>query len=456
MANYIYFAKQAFLAQSWSNNVRFEVSDGLITSITTNTTAQGAIELTGPVVPSIANLHSHAFQRAMAGLAEVCLNPNDSFWSWRELMYKMVQKLTPDDVCVIAKQLYIDMLKGGYSQVAEFHYLHHQSDGTHYNQLNEMATQLVQAADTAGLGITLLPVLYSYSGFAAKVPSDGQRRFINSTEQYLQLHQSCEQAVQHNPMHQLGVCFHSLRAVTKTQIEEVLSHTSKNIPIHIHIAEQQKEVLDCLAWSGQRPIQWLANEIGLNERWCLIHATHLTGDERLAITSNQVVAGLCPTTEANLGDGIFPATDFIKEQGRWGVGSDSNVTLCITEELRVLEYGQRLRDQQRNRLYDDQQKHIGDFLYTQALAGGNQATQVKLGLEVGHRADFIVLDHKNPFIAACNNEDIFNRWIFACNENIIRHVYVAGKPVITDFKHSEEETASAEFTALLKRLFKNS
>lgn len=453
MASQLYFAEQALLPQGWGKNVRIEVFDGVILKITENAQADDAIRLSGPTLPTMANLHSHAFQRAMAGMAEVSLNPNDSFWSWRELMYKMVQKLTPDDLRIIATQLYIDMLKAGYSQVAEFNYLHHQQNGQAYAQLNEMAQQLMQAADAAGLGLTLLPVLYSHSGFAGQAPNAGQRRFINTTEQYLALHQACEKILSENKLHQLGLCFHSLRAVTPRQIKEVMAATSAQLPIHIHIAEQQKEVQDCLAWSGQRPVQWLANEIGLDERWCLVHATHLSHDEVLSIADSRAVVGLCPTTEANLGDGIFPAVDFIQAQGRWGIGSDSHVSLSLVEELRTLEYGQRLRDQQRNRLYSQQQKHVGDLLFQQARLGGNQATQVKLGLAAGHRADFMVLDHRHPFIAASNSEDILNRWLFACNENLLRHVYVAGNPVITDFKHAGEEQASLEFTALLKRLF---
>jgi len=453
MSKQLYFAEQAYLSQGWASNVRFEVVDGVISKITTDSFTSGTTRLSGPVIPSIANLHSHAFQRAMAGLAEVCLKPNDSFWSWRDLMYKMVQKLTPDDVAIIAKQLYIDMLKAGYTQVAEFHYLHHQANGEQYSQADEIAQQLLEAANSAGIGLTLLPVLYSHSGFGGKVPTPEQGRFINNTDQYLSLYESCEASIAQHPRHEIGVCFHSLRAVTKTQIEEVLAATANTVPIHIHISEQQQEVQDCIAWSQQRPVQWLANNIGLNERWCLVHATHLTQEELLAIVNSKAVAGLCPTTEANLGDGIFPATDFVQAQGRWGIGSDSHVSLSIVEELRTLEYSQRLRDRQRNRLYDDQQNHIGNFLFTQALQGGNQASQVKLGLGVGNRADFMVLDQQNPFIAASNSEDIFNRWIFACNVNVIRHVYVGGKAVITDFRHSQEESASADFSALLKRLF---
>ena len=453
MTSQIYFAEQALLTQGWAKNVRIAVVDGVIQKITQDAQASDAIFLTGPTVPTVANLHSHAFQRAMAGMAEISLNAHDSFWSWRELMYKMVQKLSPDDVRIIATQLYIDMLKVGYTQVAEFNYLHHQQNGQAYGQLNEMAQQLMQAANIAGLGLTLLPVLYSHSGFAGQAANAGQARFINNTEQYLALHHACEKQLAGHKLHQLGICFHSLRAVTQKQIQEVMAATSAQMPIHIHIAEQQKEVQDCLAWSGQRPVQWLANEIGLDKRWCLVHATHLSHDELLSVARSQAVVGLCPSTEANLGDGIFPAADFMQAQGRWGIGSDSHVSLSLVEELRTLEYGQRLRDQQRNRLYSQQQTHVGDFLFEQTRLGGNQASQVKLGLAVGHRADFMVLDHQHPFMAASKREDILNRWLFACNENLIRHVYVAGNLVITDFRHAQEEQAGVEFTALLKRLF---
>jgi formimidoylglutamate deiminase len=448
-----YFAEQALLDKGWAKNVRIEVKNGVIKSISENAQTQGAVLLIGPTIPTLANLHSHAFQRVMAGMAEISKHSDDSFWSWRDLMYKMVRTLTPDDIRIIATQLYIDMLKAGYTQVAEFNYLFHQQNGQAYNQSNEIAQQLLQAANTAGLGLTLLPVLYSYSGFGGQAPTTGQIRFINNTTQYLDHHQACQVEIDTHELHQLGICFHSLRAVTQQQIEEVLVSVAQKNPIHIHIAEQQKEVQDCLTWCGQRPVQWLANEIGLNERWCLVHATHLNNNEILSIAKSQAIVGLCPTTEANLGDGIFPAVDFIEAQGRWGIGSDSHVSLSIVEELRTLEYSQRFRDQQRNRLMNKQQTYVGDFLFEKARIGGNQAAQVKLGLAVGNRADFMVLDHKHPFMAASKSEDILNRWLFACNENIIRHVYVAGNPIIIDFKHANEEQSKLDFINLLTRLF---
>lgn len=447
-----YFAQRALLSSGWAKDVLFSVKDGQFYSFAADSapTAECHV-LSGPVLPTLANVHSHAFQRVMAGAAEVSLNPNDSFWSWRDLMYKIVQKLTPDDAHIIAKQLYIDMLKAGYTQVGEFHYLHHDVGGKHYVQLGEMSNQIIAAADESGMGLTLLPVLYSHSGFGGQTPNTGQARFINSTDSYLALHQACDKALTNHPRHKLGICFHSLRAVTKPQIETVLSALKKDSPIHIHIAEQQKEVQDSLAFSGQRPVEWLHNEIGLNERWCLVHATHLTDSERQSIATSQAVAGLCPTTEANLGDGVFPGVAFEQESGRWGIGSDSHVSLSIVEELRTYEYGQRLRDQQRNRLYRSDQTSVGDNLYQQALLGGNQACDVSLGLSQGNRADFMVLDESHPFIAASEAKDLLNRWLFATNENLVKDVFVAGHHTILNFRHRHEDSSRLAFTQVIKK-----
>ncbi|MBJ7538676.1 formimidoylglutamate deiminase [Marinomonas transparens] len=452
-----YYAEHALLPSGWASKVLFSTKGGQFDSFNVGSAPTPDCHiLSGPVLPTMANVHSHAFQRVMAGAAEVSLNPHDSFWSWRDLMYKIVHKLTPDDARVIATQLYIDMLKAGYSQVGEFHYLHHDQGGKHYNQPSEMSLQLIQAADHSGMGLTLLPALYAHSGFGGQAPHEGQARFIHSTDSYLALHQECQGHLANHPRHQLGVCFHSLRAVTKSQIETVLAElnvaSDSKMPIHIHIAEQQKEVQDCLHWSGQRPVEWLNNEIGLNENWCLVHATHLDVKELKAIATSKAIAGLCPTTEANLGDGIFPAVDFEQANGRWGIGSDSHVSLSIVEELRTLEYGQRLRDQQRNRLHRPEQNSIGDNLFQQALLGGNQACDVTFGLAAGNRADFMVLDDSTPFIAASQTENLLNRWLFACNENLIKDVFVAGKHTIKSFKHEQQEASQRDFIRVIKKV----
>lgn len=451
--SYCVFAEQAWLPEGWRHNVLFEIVNGHFTRIIPDATpTEEALRIKGPVLPTLANVHSHAFQRVMAGMAEVSLNPDDSFWSWRDLMYKVVGKLSPEQANVIATQLYIDMLKAGYTQVGEFHYLHNDKSGRPYADQAEMSNQLIDAAGQSGIGMTLLPVLYSFSGFGSQPPNPGQARFIQSADSYLALQHQIDRQLNGSALHRQGICFHSLRAVSKAQIQAVLNELKTDSPVHIHISEQQKEVADCLSWSGLRPVEWLDEHIGLNERWCLVHATHLNSKELNAIAGSGAVVGLCPTTEANLGDGIFPGTEFERLGGRWAIGSDSHVSLSIVDELRTLEYGQRLRDRQRNRLYREGQNSVGDNLYYQALSGGNQACGVNLGLAAGCRADFMVLDHLHPFIAASEDKDVINRWLFACNDNLIKDVFVAGKPVIKEGHHEMEEMSRSAFTNVIKQV----
>ncbi|MGZ0717825.1 formimidoylglutamate deiminase [Pseudomonas palleroniana] len=449
-----FFAERALLPNGWANDVRLEVgADGLLTKVEVNASADAAERLRGPVLAGMPNLHSHAFQRAMAGLAEVAGNPNDSFWTWRDLMYRMVGKINPDQLHVIARQLYIEMLKAGYTSVAEFHYVHHDANGQPYADRTELSRQISQAAASSGIGLTLLPVLYTHAGFGGQAPNDGQRRFINSTENYLDLQARLKPILATQPAQALGLCFHSLRAVTPGQISAVLAGSDKACPVHIHIAEQQKEVDDCLAWSGKRPLQWLYDNVGVDERWCLVHATHADADEVKRMAQSRAIAGLCLTTEANLGDGIFPAVDFLAQGGRMGIGSDSHVSLSVVEELRWLEYGQRLRDQRRNRLYRSDQPMVGRTLFDAALDGGAQALGQPIGrLEVGKRADWIVLDGSDPYLATAVDDGILNRWLFAGGDRQVRDVLVNGKWVVRDRHHAGEEDSSRAFTQVLKDL----
>ncbi len=365
-----YFAQRALLPTGWARDVRLDVgTDGFLTRIEAGACADGAERLAGPLLPGMPNVHSHAFQRAMAGLAEVVGDPNDSFWTWRDLMYRLVGQITPEQLQVIARQLYIEMLKAGYTAVAEFHYVHHDQAGNAYADPTELSRRISAAATQSGIGLTLLPVLYSHAGFGGQTPSDGQRRFIQSTDHYLRLQAQLAPLLAAQPAQGLGLCFHSLRAVTPGQIAEVLAASDGKCPVHIHIAEQQREVDDCLAWSGLRPLQWLYEHVAVDERWCLVHATHAQPDEVTAMARSGAVAGLCLTTEANLGDGIFPATDYLAQGGRLGIGSDSHVSLSVVEELRWLEYGQRLRDQRRNRLHRRDQPMVGRTLLDAAWAG---------------------------------------------------------------------------------------
>ncbi|WP_137820521.1 formimidoylglutamate deiminase [Pseudomonas sp. 2FG] len=449
-----FIAPCALLPEGWAHEVRLEISaSGSLEKITIGGSTEGAERLHGPVLPGMPNLHSHAFQRAMAGLAEVAGNPNDSFWTWRELMYRLVGQLDPEQIEVIARQLYIEMLKAGYTSVAEFHYVHHDSAGRPYSDPAELALRISRAAADAGIGLTLLPVLYSHAGFGGQPPSEGQRRFIHSTDSYLALQQRLRPLLAQQPAQQLGLCFHSLRAVTPEQIAAVLAADSSACPIHIHIAEQQKEVDDCLAWSGRRPLQWLYEQAPVDRRWCLVHATHASAEEVSSMAQSGAVAGLCLTTEANLGDGIFPAVDYLALGGRLGIGSDSHVSVSVAEELRWLEYGQRLRDQKRNRLYRSDQPMIGRTLYDAALAGGAQALGQSIGaLEVGKRADLLVLDGDDPYIATAEADAILNRWLFAGGDRQIRDVMVGGRWVIREGRHAAQEQTGQAFAQLLREL----
>jgi len=449
-----FFAERALLPTGWANDVRLEVSaDGLLTRVQADADAQGAELIKGPLLPGMPNLHSHAFQRAMAGLAEVAGNPNDSFWTWRDLMYRLVGQISPEQIGVIARQLYIEMLKGGFTSVAEFHYVHQDTAGKPYADPAELALQISQAASSTGIGLTLLPVLYSHSGFGGQVPNEGQRRFIHSTDSYLDLQARLLPVLARQPAQALGLCFHSLRAVTPQQISDVLAASDKQCPVHIHIAEQQKEVDDCLTWSGRRPLQWLYENTKVDQRWCLVHATHANPDEVDLMAGSGAVAGLCLTTEANLGDGIFPAVDYIAQGGRWGIGSDSHVSLSVVEELRWLEYGQRLRDQRRNRLYRSDQPMVGRTLFDAALSGGTQALGQSIGsLQVGQRADWLVLDGNDPYLATASGDAILNRWLFAGGDRQIRDVLVNGRWVVRDGHHAGEEESSRAFAQVLREL----
>ncbi|MFK0086103.1 formimidoylglutamate deiminase [Pseudomonas sp. NPDC090755] len=450
----VFFAERALLPGGWAENVRIEVgADGLLASVQAGGSAAGAERLAGPLLPGMPNLHSHAFQRAMAGLAEVAGNPNDSFWTWRELMYRLVGKISPDQLQVIARQLYIEMLKAGYTSVAEFHYVHHDTQGKAYADPAELSLRISQAARASGIGLTLLPVLYSHAGFGGQAPNDGQRRFINSTEQYLKLAQRLAPVLAEQPAQQLGLCFHSLRAVTPEQIAQVMAASDKTCPVHIHIAEQQKEVDDCLAWSGRRPLQWLYENTEVDQRWCLVHATHAEPDEVTLMARSGAIAGLCLTTEANLGDGIFPAVDYLAQGGRLGIGSDSHVSLSVVEELRWLEYGQRLRDQRRNRLYGSDQPMVGRTLYDAALSGGAQALGQAIGeLSVGKRADWLVLDGNDPYLATASDDGILNRWLFAGSDRQVRDVMVNGQWVVRQGRHGAEEESAQAFAGVLREL----
>ena len=409
----------------------------------------------GIALPGMPNLHSHAFQRAMAGLTERAGPGEDSFWTWREVMYGFVDRLGPDDVEAIAAQLYCEMLKAGYTCVAEFHYLHHAPDGSPYDDLAEMAERVTAAAARTGIALTLLPVLYNAGGFGAAPIGGAQRRFANDADGLLRIVETMRRRHGENPDFRVGLAPHSLRAVEPESLAEALvglDSLDGEAPIHIHIAEQTREVEDSVAWSGRRPVELLLETHEVGPRWCLVHATHMTPDETRALAATGAVAGLCPTTEANLGDGLFPLEVYLEAGGRLGIGSDSHVSVSPVEELRWLEYGQRLAARRRN-IAAPPRGSTGARLHAAALEGGAGAMARETGaLEAGRAADIVTLDASHPLLAGKENDAILDTYVFAGNANLVRDVIVGGTWVVRDGRHPEEEDIASEFVRTMERL----
>ena len=449
----VLFAETALLPDGWARDVRLTIdAAGDLTAVEAGATADGAERLDGPVLPGMPNLHSHAFQRAMAGLAEAAERDPGSFWSWRQVMYRFAEALTPDDLAAIATQLQIEMLKAGYTAVAEFHYLHNAPDGRPYADPAALSQALIAAARVSGIGMTLLPVLYQASGFGGAAPSEGQRRFILSTDRFLSLVQGLAAATAGDGQFSVGVAPHSLRAVTPAALTELLAGIGPDLPVHIHIAEQVREVEECVAWSGHRPVEWLMDRQPVDRRWCLVHATHLTPDEMQRLAASGAVAGLCPTTEANLGDGLFPLEAFQAAGGTWGIGSDSHISVSPIEELRWLEYGRRLATLRRNVAAEPGQS-TGAALWARALAGGAQVSGRKLGkLAPGHRADLLVLDADHPATYGRAGDRLVDALVFAGNANLVRHVMAGGRWRVRDGRHAAETDAAAAYRRVLDRL----
>lgn len=444
------FAKQALLPSGWATDVRVALAGGRIASVTTGTSAQAGDEQCRALVAGMPNLHSHAFQRGMAGLAEVRGTTADSFWSWREVMYRFALSMTPEQAEAIAAQLYVEMLEAGFSRVGEFHYLHHDRDGQPYANLAEMADRIVAAVDTSGIGLTLLPVFYAHSNFGGAAPGEGQRRFINDLNRFGLLLEKCRESVRVLNQGVVGVAPHSLRAVTPEELVELQS-IAGDAPFHIHIAEQTREVDDCLAWSGMRPVEWLLANHEVNRRWCLIHATHMTEAETLGVARAGAVAGLCPITEANLGDGTFPAPLFRQNDGQFGVGSDSNVLISISDELRQLEYSQRLALRARN-VIAEPGGSTGRALFDGALAGGRQALgSASAAIETGASADLVSLDLSYPGLDGATGDGLLDAWVFAGRVQPDR-VWVGGRKLVENGRHIKRDAVAARFRSAMREL----
>ena len=438
-------ARSALLLSGQRRNVRVTVADGVIVDVTADAAPHPADHRVGMLVPALGNVHSHAFQRAMAGFAEHRGLGQDSFWSWRETMYRFALSITPDQLEAVAAQLYVEMLESGFGRVGEFHYLHHASDGRPYADIGELAGRIAAAARETGIGLTLLPVFYARSGFGGSAPTEGQRRFVNTFETFGTLLDACRTAVRDCSGAVVGLAPHSLRAVTPDDLSAVLP-LAGNGPIHIHVAEQVKEVEDCLAWSGARPVEWLLDHAEVDARWCLIHATHMTEAETARLTATGAVAGLCPITEANLGDGIFSAA-FLSD-GAYAVGSDSNVSISVSGELRQLEYSQRLALRARNVLARPGGS-TGAALVAGAVAGAGTALGMPGGIEPGHAADLVSLDlSRVPYLP---DETVLDHWIFADGIGV-EHVWIRGRRVVESGRHARRDEIRARFAQAMSEL----
>ena len=453
------WATSALLPDGWAESVEITLDvQGNIAAISTAKPYTRG-ERVDVLIPGIPNVHSHAHQRAMAGLGERARQQAgqsaDSFWTWRKVMYHYLERIQPQHLFNISAQLYLEMLKAGYTSVGEFQYLHHDIDGRHYDNRAEMSLQCMNAAASLGLGFTALPVLYRYGGFGEADPLSGQKRFLNDGEDFVRLVELLQTASGNDANTSVGIAPHSLRAISQPLLTEVIDSCGPGnlAAIHIHIAEQIKEVDDCLAWSQRRPVEWLFDHFEVNQNWCLVHATHMNEAETATMAKSGSIAGLCPTTEANLGDGLFNAIDYFGAGGRWAIGSDSHISIDPVEELRWLEYGQRLSTRNRNLLVSTQNLNTGRNLLDGALQGGAQACGRKIGrIETGYRADFVGLNAQQPRLYGRIQDDLIDSWIFSGNTNLVDSVYVGGKKIIDQGHHPDEETIARNFRQTLDEL----
>jgi formimidoylglutamate deiminase len=448
--------ESALLPSGWASRVRITTQGERIAALTVDTPAAAGDERHALGVPGVPNLHSHAFQRGIAGLTERRGATADSFWSWRELMYRFVERITPDELEALTALAYAEMLEAGFTHVGEFHYLHHDPSGAPYADRGELAARIAAAAARTGIGLTLLPVFYAHGGFGAAAASARQRRFINDPAGFSRLVEASRRAVRSVPGASVGIAPHSLRAVTPAELAEILPLAQGGVT-HIHIAEQEREVAECLAWCGRRPIEWLLDNAAVDARWCLVHATHATDGELAAIVARGTVVGLCPITESSLGDGIFPAARYLAARGYFGVGSDSNVRIDAAEELRMLEYSQRLKEHARNVLATSAGLSTGRALFDAAIAGGQRAllpasAADAAALRVGAPLDLVTLDTTHPALLERAGDEVLDSWIFAAGREAVDCVWRAGVKVVSGGRHRERAAIVARFAQVLRSL----
>lgn len=449
----IILAQQALLTDGWHDNVTIEINQvGAIKSVG-ESTSNPDIEV-GILLPSIANVHSHSFQRAMAGLAEKRgPGTTDDFWTWRKVMYRFLELLTPEDIEAIAAQVQMEMLEAGFASQAEFHYVHHAPNGVAYDQVDETSQRHLQAALMTGMGYTHLPVLYMQGGLDGRQLDGGQLRFGCGLKQFSALIEQIRSSLHQYPKDfRLGVAPHSLRAVSTEGLDMCVSLADEH-PIHIHAAEQIAEVQEVERALKARPVRWLLDNQPVDSRWCLIHATHLDDREIVDLARSRAVAGLCPITEANLGDGIFDAEKFIGNQGTIGIGSDSNVRISLNEELRALETSQRLRERRRLILTNSEKPSNGRMLYNAAAKGGAQAIGRNSGsIQAGALADLVALDEKHIALAGLKDDTILDTWIFASGSDLVSDVWSAGRHVVKNGRHVNHYTIRKHYKETIQRL----
>jgi formimidoylglutamate deiminase len=446
------FARHALLPDGWRRDVLLAWDgQGDLLRAEPGAAPPPGVEQADYVLPGMVNLHSHAFQRALGGLTEKAGPGPDSFWTWRELMYRFANRISPEQIEAVAAQLYAECLRHGYTAVCEFHYIQRDVNGEPYARPAETAERVARAARKSGIGLTLLPVMYSYAGFNEQPLQSSQRRFRTDPEFVLRIVEALEPL--RGPQLEVGAAPHSLRAVSIGQLRELAQALPAGRPLHIHIAEQQLEVRQCLEATGRRPVDYLLDEAAIDARWCLVHATHLSELEVARLAASGACAGLCPTTEANLGDGIFPLEAFIQAGGRFGIGSDSHVSQSPVEELRWLEYGQRLVQQRRNVAVDHEQRDVAAFLWQRALQGGAQAAGRRLGsLAPGRRADLLVLDSDHPNLDGLDDADVLGRFLFCGNDNLVRDVLAGGRWVVRGGRHLDQDAIVQDYKAVVRAL----
>ena len=447
----------AWLPDGWRRNVVISVDPaGDIVDVSPEDVVTTARLINGAAIPGMPNVHSHAFQRSMAGLAErrgTQAAKADSFWTWRETMYEHASRMSPECLNAVAAQCYADMLKAGYTAVCEFHYLHNQPDGTPYADSGAMSQALIDAATTAGIGLTLLPTLYQTADFGGAEPTPRQRQFVLATDRYLDLVDELSSAHAHSAQIQIGVALHSLRAVPPDALRTVLTSLPASKAIHIHVAEQEREVAAAQQHLGARPIEWLLEHTRVDRRWCLVHATHSTPAELKAVAATGAVIALCPTTEANLGDGIFPLPTWLAAGGTFAIGSDSHISVSPTEELRWTEYEARLATKHRNVLATQSETSTGAMLWRHACAAGTRATARNIGaIEAGRRADIVVIDTNLPLFAGRDEDTLIDTFVFAGTGHEVRDVMVAGRWVVQEGRHSAETAIAVNYKRAMNRI----